>query len=407
MYRPNTMPAHGEELFPEDIATLGADGADLAMSYLAHREHNEPTPLHRLNGLAADLGVGAVFVKDEGYRLGLGSFKALGGSYVVVRLVLEEASRRLGRKVDVGELDTDAVRAVASTMTFACATDGNHGRSVAQGAQLVGARAAIFMHGGVSDQRVAAIERFGATIIRVDGSYDDSIVEAARVAKAEDWTVLSDTSWPGYEEIPAMVAQGYTVLVRELLGEMTTPPTHVFAQAGVGGFAAAVAGHLAAVLGTDRPHVIVVEPERAACLFASNEEGSIVTVPGAEPTVMAMLECYEPSPLAWRVLERVADGFLTLGEEESPTAMVRLARPAQGDPPIVGGESGVAGLAGLLQVADDPELRDLTGLDATSRVLVINTEGATDPELYAELVGSTPEHVLAQASLPVGCRPIT
>lgn len=141
--------------------------------------------------------------------------------------------------------------------------------------------------------------------------------------------------------------------------------------------------------------MIVVEPERAACLFASNEEGSIVTVPGAEPTVMAMLECYEPSPLAWRVLDRVADGFLTLDEAESPAAMKRLARPAEGDPPIVGGESGVAGLAGLLQVADDPELRESVGIDATSRVLVINTEGATDPGLYTALVGITPEQVLA------------
>ena len=371
MYRPNTMPAHGEKLLPEDVATLGPDGADLAMAYLAHREHNETTPLHELSGLAAELGVGAVYVKDEGYRLGLGSFKALGGSYVVVRLVLAEASRRLGRKVDVGELESEAVRAVAATMTFACATDGNHGRSVAQGAELVGAEAAIFMHTGVSDQRVAAIARFGATIIRVDGSYDDSIVEAARVADAEGWTVLSDTSWPGYEEIPAMVAQGYTVLARESLDEMAAPPTHVFVQAGVGGFAAAVAGHLAAVLGADRPHVI------------------------AEPTVMAMLECYEPSPLAWRVLDRVADGFLTLDEAESPAAMKRLARPAEGDPPIVGGESGVAGLAGLLQVADDPELRESVGIDATSRVLVINTEGATDPGLYTALVGITPEQVLA------------
>ena len=395
MYAPNTMPTHGQPLLPEDAATLGAEGADVAMAFLAHREHNDPTPLHRLDGLAAEVGVGAVCVKDEGYRLGLGSFKALGGSYVVIRLVLEEAARRLGHPVDVRDLHTEAVRAVAATMTFACATDGNHGRSVAQGAQLVGAEAAIFMHGGVSDRRVAAIERFGARIIRVDGSYDDSIVEAARVAHTEGWTVLSDTSWPGYETIPAMVAQGYTVLVRESLDAMIAPPTHVLVQAGVGGFAAAVAGHLAAVLGADRPHVIVVEPERAACLFASAEAGRIVTVGPSEPTVMAMLECYEPSPLAWRVLERVADGFVTLSEEESPAAMVRLARPVADDPPIVGGESGVAGLGGLVQVAADPELRRHTGLGDDARVLVINTEGATDPELYAALVGSTPELVLA------------
>jgi diaminopropionate ammonia-lyase len=398
MYRPNSLPTHGTALLPEDLATLGRDAADEVIDHLSHRDNYAPTPLNRLSGLAAELGVGEVLVKDEGQRLGLGSFKALGGSYVVVRLVLGEASRRLGRTVGIDELTTDPVREVAATMTFACATDGNHGRSVAHGAQMVGARAVIFMHGGVSDRRVAAIEHYGAAAVRVDGSYDDSIVEAARVAIAEGWTVLSDTSWPGYEAIPAMVAQGYTALVREALDALERPPTHVFVQAGVGGFAAAVAGHLAAVLGADRPRVIVVEPERAACLCASAEAGMVVTVPAAEPTVMAMLECYEPSPLAWRVLERVADGFLTLAEEESPAAMARLARPAAGDPPIVGGESGVTGLAGLLQVAADPALRSQTGIDHDARVLVINTEGATDPELYTSLVGSTPEQVLRGVS---------
>src|SRR5690606_38502768 len=160
-----------------------------------------------------------------------------------------------GRPVGPEELGSDEVRAVARSMTFACATDGNHGRSVAQGAAQVGARAVIFVHAGVSAERVAAIARFGAEMVRVEGTYDESVAEAARVAEAEGWTVLSDTSWPGYEYVPGLVMQCYTAMVREILAELPEPPTHVFLQAGVGGFAAAVAGHLAVALGARRPHV--------------------------------------------------------------------------------------------------------------------------------------------------------
>src|SRR6185437_7753373 len=167
-------------------------------------------------------------MKDEGFRLGLGSFKALGGSYAVIRLVLEEANRQLGRAVDIAELRAPEVRGVASAMTMACATDGNHGRSVAQGAELVGAKAAIFVHSGVSDERVAAIAKFGAQMIRVEGTYDDTVAEAAHVAAEKGWTVVSDTSWPGYERIPGLVMQGYTAMVREALRQMPERPTHVF-----------------------------------------------------------------------------------------------------------------------------------------------------------------------------------
>ena len=204
--------------------------------------------------------MGEIAIKDEGLRLGLGSFKALGGSYAVVRLVLDAASERLGHAVDVAELLTPDVRAIAAEMTFACATDGNHGRSVAQGAKIVGARAVVFVHSGVSQERVAAIASFGAELVRVAGSYDDFVEEAARVADKNGWTIVSDTSWPGYERIPSLVMQGYTAMVREALRQLPEPPTHVFVQAGVGGVAAAVAGHLALALGDQRPRFVVVEP---------------------------------------------------------------------------------------------------------------------------------------------------
>lgn len=389
-YLPNRLPSHGQPLDPRDAETLGVAGALRVLEVLALRETNAPTPLHALPGLARALGIGALHVKDEGFRLGLGSFKALGGAYALMILVQEEAARRLGRPVAVKELTSDAVREVAATMTFACATDGNHGRSVAQGAQLIGARAVIFVHSGVSAARIDAIARFGAEIVRVEGGYDFSVQEAARVAIEEGWTILSDTSWPGYEYIPGLVAQGYTAMVREILDELSEPPTHVFLQAGVGGFAAAVAGHMAVALGGKRPHVTVVDPARAACLYESARQGRAAKVEETQPTLMAMLECHEASPIAFRVLERVADGFMTVEEDAAPDAMRRLASPVGGDPAIVAGESGCAGLAGLLTILRDKDLAASIGLGPEARVLVVNTEGATDPALYEKIVGRRP-----------------
>jgi diaminopropionate ammonia-lyase len=393
MFVANQQPDYRQPLDPTDAATLGEAGADEVERFLAFRG-NVPTPLHALPALARELGIGALHVKDEGFRLGLGSFKALGGAYAVVRLVLEEATRRLGRPVDLAALDAADVRAIAAGMTFACATDGNHGRSVAQGAALVGARSAVFVHAGVSDARVAAIARFGADMITVAGTYDDSVTRAAEVSAERGWTVVSDTSWPGYERIPGLVMQGYTAIVREALRQLGEPPTHVFVQAGVGGVAAAVAAHLAIVLGARRPMLVVVEPSRAACVFATARAGHPVRIAHGEPTVMAMLECCEPSLVAWRVLSRVADGFMTVEDADAVAVMNRLARPAGNDPAIIAGESGGAGMAGLMRVAGDGDLRARVGLGPDSRAFVINTEGATDPQRYAELVGApavTPE----------------
>ncbi len=394
----NTHADHGRPLPCDDASLLGPEGTRVVEQYLSLRADHVATPLVPLPGLARRLGVGSIHVKDEGNRLGLGSFKALGGAYAVMRLTLEEASRRFGRPVAVADLLTAEVRDVAKSLVFACATDGNHGRSVAQGAQFVGATSVVFVHARVSDSRVAAIARFGARMVRVAGTYDDSVAEAARVSEANGWTVVSDTSWPGYERIPGLVMQGYTVLVREALAQLPAPPTHVLVQAGVGGIAAAAAGHLAVTLGDTRPTFVVVEPSRAACIFETAKAGHPVKVPDGEPTVMAMLECYEPSLAAWRVLAHVADAFMTVEEEDAIGAMRHLATPEPGDAPVVAGESGCVGLAGLMQIAGVADSRTRVGLGSDARVLVVNTEGATDPARYAELVGRTPQDVLGTAS---------
>ncbi|SFP36856.1 diaminopropionate ammonia-lyase [Mesorhizobium sp. NFR06] len=392
----NQRPEHNQPLLAADAEALGMAGAERAEHYLEVRDNHAETPLHGLPALADELGIAALHVKDEGRRLGLGSFKALGGAYAVIRLVLEEAGKRLGRAVDVGEIGDEKVREIASGMIFVCATDGNHGRSVAQGAGLVGARSVIFVHAGVSAERVAAIARFGAEIVHVEGGYDHAVREVARVGAERGWKIVSNTSWPGYERVPGLVMQGYTVIVREALRRLPQPPTHVFLQAGVGGFAAAIAGHMAIVLGGRRPKAVVVEPKRSACVYASAEAGRPVTIGHGQPTVMTMLECAEPSLVAWRVLARVGDAFMTVDEEDAVAVMKRLARPSGNDPAIVSGESGGAGLAGLIRAAGDKAMRTALGLDANSRVLAINSEGATDPGRYAELVGVAPDEVLLQ-----------
>lgn len=382
---------------PHLTDALGLQGRMEAGRLLALCPAHRATPLHALPKLAATLGVASIAVKDESHRFGLNSFKALGGAYAVLRLVLERA----GVALDDASADTlrrADVSAAAAGMTFACATDGNHGRSVAAGARLAGAACVIFMHEGVSAARADAIAAFGARIVRVAGGYDASVREAARQAAEQGWTVVSDTSWDGYEAIPLTVMQGYTVMAGEAFDALGEAPTHVFVQAGVGGVAAAVAAHAQAIHARavhagDMPKIIIVEPERAACLAASISAGRLTAAEDGGATIMGMLECHEPSPIAWEVLAPLAAGCVTLPEEAAGAAMRRLARPEAGDPPIVAGESGAAGFAGLLACLADPSARAALGLDVHSRVLVFNTEGATDPRSYASLVGASPEEI--------------
>jgi diaminopropionate ammonia-lyase len=384
----NPMLGHAPTARQHLLQALGRSGRSAVEALLSQCPAHRATPLHHLSGLARSLGMAAISVKDEGKRFGLKSFKALGGAYAVMRLVLDRASALAGAPIDPRDLLSDRVRAVAAQMTITCATDGNHGRSVAAGAKLMGAPCVIFVHGGVSAERVAAMAAFGARIIRVEGTYDDSVTEAARQAKAQGWTVVSDTSWDGYEDIPLTVMQGYTVMAGEAFDALAEAPTHLFLQAGVGGMAAAVAAHAKAVYGNAAPRIIIVEPARAACLFASAKAERLTEVAHGEPTVMGMLECYAPSVIAFEILAPIANGYVTLEENKAVAAMKRLAFPEPDDPAIIAGESGGTGLAGLVACLNDASARQALSLGPASRVLLFNSEGATDPGMYERLVGA-------------------
>ncbi|HUF86304.1 MAG TPA: diaminopropionate ammonia-lyase [Thermohalobaculum sp.] len=346
-----------------------------------------PTPLHALPGLAAEAGVAAVHMKDEGGRFGLGSFKALGGAYAVARLLRREVTAARGAEPPMREILEGAHADVVSRITVCCATDGNHGRSVAWGARTFGCNCVIFIHATVSEGRKRAIERFGARVVRTAGNYDDSVREAGETARREGWFVVSDTSYPGYMEVPKDVMQGYELMAAEAIEQLGEPPTHVFVQTGVGGMAAAVAAQFKRRMGAGRPWIVLADPARAACWVASIRAGRPTPVHGDLDTLMAGLACGEVSLLAWQVLRRHADAVVAVEDGDAVAMMRRLARPAAGDPAIVAGESAVAGLVALLAVMRDDAARAALGLGPDSRVLVFGTEGDTDPELYEELVG--------------------
>jgi diaminopropionate ammonia-lyase len=322
------------------------------------------SPLLPLRGLASATGVGEVWLKDEGARFGLGSFKALGGAYAVTRL------------------------AGSGSQTFACATDGNHGRAVAWGARRLGARCIIYLHAGVSGGRESALRELGAGIVRVAGSYDDSVHEVALDAAANGWTLVGDTSDDERDPAAALVMAGYTVLIDEIAAQLLhhAAPTHLFVQAGVGGLAAAVIAGVCRYWAPAPPRIVVVEPEQASCVFRSLAAGERVTVPGDLHTLMAGLACGKVSGLAWPLLEAGVSDAVVIRDDDIPGAMRLMFAGHRGDPKVICGESGVAGVAALLASAQEAPVREALGLEHDSRVLLINTEGATDAKIFASLV---------------------
>ncbi|MDO8251767.1 MAG: diaminopropionate ammonia-lyase [Rhodoferax sp.] len=357
------------------------------------------TPLCPLAELAAAAGVASIHYKDEGSRFGLGSFKALGGAYAVARLLCRELGQRLGRSLSPDQLLSDpAVRQASADITVTCATDGNHGRSVAWGAQMMGCRCVIYIHATVSNGRKQAIEHYGAQVVRTLGNYDDSVQQADRDARANGWFVISDTSYPGYLDIPRDVMQGYQLMVHEAVSALAQWPTHVFVQAGVGGFAAAVCAYFWERSAEHRPVMVVVEPERADCLLQSAQAGEIVAVKGDLDTLMAGLACGEVSLLAWDILAIGANAFCSIPDQAAVDAMRLLASPMGGDPVIVAGESAVAGLAAALLIAQDLAASASLGLTPTSRVLLFGSEGDTDPALYQQLVGRSAAQVVQEGA---------
>jgi len=344
-----------------------------------------PTPLVSLSDLAADLGLGALLYKHEGPRFGLGSFKALGGAYAALRVLQREISARRGEEVALADIRAGKYAEDCAQITLCSATDGNHGRSLAWGCKTFGAPCRIYIHAEVSKGRETAMQELGAEVIRITGDYDESVALARTEAEENGWFVVSDTSWPGYSEPPRDVMAGYGVMTQEACDAMDQAPTHVFLQGGVGGLAASVAARLRQVWGADSPRVVIVEPDLAACLFDSAKAGKATNFAIQEETIMAGLSCGEPSEMAWEILAEEASDFLTIPDGIVAPTVRMLARPAGNADVVEAGESAVAGLAAVI-AACKSDMKATLGLDANSRVLLIGSEGVTDPEIYAEIM---------------------
>ena len=310
------------------------------------------TPLHDLGALAAELGIAGLHAKDERGRMGLGSFKALGAAFVIARAAAEAVQ-------DQGLSDWSKA---LTGRVFVTASAGNHGLSVAAGARIFGAKAVIYLANSVPEPFAERLRAMNAEVVRAGETYEESMA-AAEVAAETFGTLLSDSSWPGYEDLPLQVMEGYLQLAAETVSQLDEVPTHIFLQAGVGGFAAAVAAHARMAWG-DAPTIVVVEPDAAPALFESIKAGALVTTQGPV-SEMGRLDCKTPSMIALAGLSRDADYFVTLTEEEAAKAIPRSA--AHGLPTT---PSGVAGLAALLS--------GIVPLDAHSRALVFISEGAED-----------------------------
>jgi diaminopropionate ammonia-lyase len=332
-----------------------------------------PTPLVDCRSIARELGLAAVWVKDESSRLGMPSFKILGASYAIYRALAE----RLGGIADWSGI-RDLAKAVEPLrpLTLVAATDGNHGHAVSRMARLLGLDAKVYVPAGTARARIAAIAGEGAAVEVVDGDYDTAVRRSAE-DESPRHMVISDTSWEGYERVPAWVVDGYTTI----FDEVSQTPDLVVVPVGVGALAAATVRRCREL--PEPPRILGVEPASAACVLASLKAGRIVAVPGPHPSIMAGLNCGTPSRIAWPRLRRGLDAVVAIPDERARAAMRALA--AEG---VVSGETGAAALGGLYAALDD--LREPWGLGPATKVLVLSTEGATDPGAYADIVGSSP-----------------
>lgn len=353
------------------------------------------TPLVSLPGLSRALGLGGICIKDESSRFGLGAFKGLGSCYAVFRAVCQRLGLDPARTTPADLRRPCHARQLEGTV-FVTATDGNHGRGVAWAAAMLGCAAEVYMPAGSAEVRARAIREAGrASVTITDLSYDDTVRLAACMAREWGGLLVQDTSWPDYEQIPAWIVQGYTTLaveaVRQMAAQAGRPPSHIFLQAGVGAMAGGVLGCLLDHYAHRPPQFVIVEPASVACIHDSLlwDDGLPHAVAQPGPTIMAGLNCGEPCPITWPLLRDFARFFMACPDYVAAEGMRALARPLGTDRAIIAGESGAAPLGALLHLMCCPELeaaRRRMGLDEQALVLLVNTEGNTDPALYAQIV---------------------
>ena len=336
---------------------------DEAIEAISSWDNYVPTPLLKLNKLNDELKLNNIYYKDEDKRFELKSFKALGGAFAVYKIANENKN-----------------------ITVSTATAGNHGRSVAWGAQRLGLKCKIFISEFVSESRAEAMRNLDAEVIRVKGNYDNSLKKCIEQSNKNNWEIVQDVSWEGYKEVPKLIMAGYTIMVKEIIDEIDQNSiTHVFLQAGVGGMAAAmIAGF--AKLSKNIPQFIVVEPENADCVFQSIKNNKPTTVDITKETVMGGMSCGDVSTIAWEILKNSTNYCLTISDEAISTAVALLAEARLSDEKIIGGECAVPGVIALIGSFNNKEYLDKLKLNEKSNVLLFGCEGLTDKAMYEKLL---------------------
>ena len=334
-----------------------------AIKSVSSWEGYSPTPLIDLNKLNDELGFKNIYYKDEDKRFKLKSFKALGGAFAVNKIADEKGD-----------------------ITVATATAGNHGRSVAWGAQRLGLKCKIFISEFVSETRTEAMRNLNADIIRVKGNYDASLKECIKQSNINNWEIVQDVSWEGYKEVPKLIMAGYTIMIKEIIDQINNDKiTHVFLQAGVGGMAAAMIAGFAKF--TDNiPKFIIVEPENANCVFKSVENNKPTSINIIKETIMGGMSCGDVSTVAWEILKNSTNNCLTITDDAISTTVALLSEAKLSDERIVAGECAVPGIIALIGLSKNKEYLNKLSLNSNSKILLFGCEGLTDAEMYKKLL---------------------
>lgn len=386
-YKPRQVPQTSDPY----LSLMSKDEVTKARNFHRTFPQYQETPLRSLKQMASYLGLGTVAVKDESFRYGLNSFKALGGAYAMGRFLADEVGRDIS-ELSYSVLTDEHFLKTLAPCTFFSATDGNHGRGVAWTARMLHQRCVILMPKGTAKSRFDNIRALGAEVTIEDLNYDECVRKAARLAEETPHSVIvQDTSWPGYFDIPSWIMQGYGVMADEAAEQLGTRPTHVFVQAGVGCMAGAVTGYFSALYPDNPPKIIVVEPHAADCMYRSNEkgDGSRVIVEGDMDSCMAGLACGEPCEIGWDLFRNHATGFISGEDRMTLRGMRMLAGCFRDDPHITSGESGAATFGALATIMMEDcysDIRRELGLGPDSTVLCFSTEGDTDPVHYKQVV---------------------
>jgi len=345
------------------LTSLPEKFIDDAIQSISKWETYAPTPLRKLNKLNKELGFKEIYYKDEDKRFNLKSFKALGGAFAVNKIANEKGN-----------------------ITVSTATAGNHGRSVAWGAQRLGLKCKIFISEFVSEARAEAMRNLNANVTRVKGNYDASLKECIKLSEKNNWEIIQDVSWDGYKEIPKLIMAGYTIMIKEIIDEIKDNSfTHVFLQAGVGGMAAAmIAGF--AKFSTNIPKFIIVEPQNANCVFESISNNKPTTVNIVKETIMGGMSCGDVSTVAWEILKDATNYSLTITDDEIPTVVAMLAEAKLSNEKIIAGECAVPGVIALIGLFKNKVNLNKLNLNSNSKILLFGCEGLTDEAMYKKLL---------------------